>query len=415
MNLNEAVLKNEEKAAFMLRGLYRQYGYMQYKMSKFEEYDLYAKNRDFLISDNIITFTDTNGKLMALKPDVTLSIVRNMKDSAGYVGKFFYNENVYRVSKGSHSYKEIMQAGIESIGDIDSYNIFETVLLAAKSLELISKDSVLNISHLDIVGSLLDEIGLSEDDRRKAIKLIGLKNAHELGDLCERYEDGNSKEVREALGILMSGKASADIIKELKASGRGREQAEELEKLLSDLEKALPGMRVAVDFSVVNDMNYYNGIVFNGYINGVPEAVLSGGQYDPLLKKMGKNSKGIGFAVYLDFLERYFDEDNGYDVDILLKYDDSADVTMLNRAAQSFIDNGLSVSLRKKVPDKLRFKELYILDDEGVLRRPGNHENAGGSRTGGNGGTGSGSLECHEDACHDGSNNIGSIKEVQGA
>ena len=83
MNLDESVLKKEEKTAFLLRSLYQQYGCLQYKMSKFEEYDLYAKNRDFLVSDNIITFTDTNGKLMALKPDVTLSIVRNTRDIPG--------------------------------------------------------------------------------------------------------------------------------------------------------------------------------------------------------------------------------------------------------------------------------------------------------------------------------------------
>ena len=70
-------LKREEAAVYRLRGLYEAYGYSQYKMSKFEEYDLYVQNKSFLVSDHIITFTDTSGKLMALKPDVTLSIVKN--------------------------------------------------------------------------------------------------------------------------------------------------------------------------------------------------------------------------------------------------------------------------------------------------------------------------------------------------
>ena len=72
---DERVIKNDERAIFALRSLYRRYGYAQYKMSRFEEYDLYVRNKDFLVSDSVITFTDTNGKLMALKPDVTLSIV----------------------------------------------------------------------------------------------------------------------------------------------------------------------------------------------------------------------------------------------------------------------------------------------------------------------------------------------------
>ena len=70
----DKALKADERFVFELRSLYRSYGYTHYRMSKFEEYDLYVRNKDFLSSSGIITFTDTNGKLMALKPDVTLSI-----------------------------------------------------------------------------------------------------------------------------------------------------------------------------------------------------------------------------------------------------------------------------------------------------------------------------------------------------
>ena len=102
MIIDENILKDDEITTFKLRSLYSDNGYRQFKMSKFEEYDLYMKNKDFLISDGIITFNDTNGKLLALKPDVTLSIVKNSKDIPGYVQKLYYNENVYRVSGNSH-------------------------------------------------------------------------------------------------------------------------------------------------------------------------------------------------------------------------------------------------------------------------------------------------------------------------
>ena len=105
MSFGESLLKYDEKTVFSLRELYGKYGYSQYKMSKFEEYDLYVRNKDFLISDHVITFTDTNGKLMALKPDVTLSIIKNSKDLPETVQKVYYDENVYRVSKGIQSFK----------------------------------------------------------------------------------------------------------------------------------------------------------------------------------------------------------------------------------------------------------------------------------------------------------------------
>ena len=79
--MSETVLKKEERVAIALRSLYKKYGYLPYKMSKFEAYDLYAQNKDFLVGEGVITFTDTDGKLLALKPDVTLSIIKNAGDN----------------------------------------------------------------------------------------------------------------------------------------------------------------------------------------------------------------------------------------------------------------------------------------------------------------------------------------------
>ena len=91
-------MDSQEKIGFLLRTLYAGTGYSRYRMGKFEEYDLYSRNKNFLFSENVITFTDTNGRLMALKPDVTLSIVKNIEDKPSCLNRLFYDENVYRVS-----------------------------------------------------------------------------------------------------------------------------------------------------------------------------------------------------------------------------------------------------------------------------------------------------------------------------
>ena len=368
MNFNDTVLKDEERIAFTLRELYMRYGFLQYKMSKFEEYDLYAKNRDFLVSDNIITFTDTNGRLMALKPDVTLSIVRNTKDIDGYVNKVFYNENVYRVSKGSHAFKEIMQTGLECIGDIDDYNIFETVLLAIKSLAAISSDFILNISHLDLISSVLEEAGLDEAGKRQALRLIANKNMHELRALLEKYKESSKRSAESVTRIFMLNGRPGEVISVLEEEGCAGQALEELKNLTGMLNAAGEGSRVIIDFSVVNNMNYYNGIVFKGYINRVPEAVLSGGRYDRLLEKMDKRSRAVGFAVYLDFLERFFENDLKYDVDAVIRYDDTTDRRMLFNAVQILMNKGMTVTAEKSIPEKLRFKEAFEMDDLGALR-----------------------------------------------
>ena len=98
MKIKSNLLSFVERAELELRALYRGRGYTKYKMGKFEEYDLYAENKSFLVSDSIITFTGSGGKLLALKPDVTLSIVKSTKD--GELSKEFYSENVYRAQDG---------------------------------------------------------------------------------------------------------------------------------------------------------------------------------------------------------------------------------------------------------------------------------------------------------------------------
>ena len=173
MSLQNLLLSTHEKVSFALRDLYSRYGYTQYKMSKFEEYDLYARNKDFLISDKVITFTDLSGKLMALKPDVTLSIVKNSIDEPDALQKLYYAENVYRATKGAHAYKEIMQLGLECMGNVDDYCLCEVLALAAQSLLTISDNIVMNISHLGFLSELIEGIGISGQDKTKAIQFVG--------------------------------------------------------------------------------------------------------------------------------------------------------------------------------------------------------------------------------------------------
>ena len=195
--------RREEQAVFALRALYEQYGYAPYKMSKFEEYDLYVRNKDFLISDGIITFTDTDGKLMALKPDVTLSIIKNSKDRPGCVRKVYYNENVYRVSEDAHCFKEILQTGLECMGDIDEATLYEVLLLAAASLSEVGQRAVLDIAHRGVIEDLLTPLALSEEALTALYRCIREKNAHELSDVCTAYgvPTDTADTLRQVVGI----------------------------------------------------------------------------------------------------------------------------------------------------------------------------------------------------------------------
>ena len=168
--------KSEETIVSDLRRLFKQYGYRQYKMSKFEEYDLYVENKSFLVSDNVITFTDLDGHLRALKPDVTLSIAKNASADSSTAQKLYYHENVYRAERGSHEYREIMQIGLESIGNIDLYATGEAVMLAAKSLETISPDYILDMSHMGFINAVLEEANLANAQQTELLENLSAKN-----------------------------------------------------------------------------------------------------------------------------------------------------------------------------------------------------------------------------------------------
>ena len=302
-----------------LCALYRRYGYAPYKMSKFEEYDLYVKNKSFLLSDHIVTFTDMSGKLMALKPDVTLSIVKNTQDAKS--ARVYYEESVYRVPKGANAFREIMQVGLERLGVIDSYTTSEVLMLAARSLALLSDDFVLEVSDLGILSAIADSLGLSREGRERFFAAVAQKSVNAVADVIS--SEGASSVSAEALGrVLLFGGSwdeGLDLLLGVVPEG-ARTQVEVLRSVLSAVCTCVPKQNVRFDLSVVSDMRYYSGIVFKGYVGGVPQAVLSGGQYDNLMKKMKKDSSALGFAVYPDLLEPLFTAREEYDAEILLLY-----------------------------------------------------------------------------------------------
>ena len=344
-------LKGEEKVLFRLRSLYSSFGYKTYKMSRFEEYDLYARNKDFLVSSNIITFNDTDGKLMALKPDVTRSIVRSIKDKSGTVSRICYGENVYRVSSSSGTFREIMQAGLECIGDVGLLELCEVASLAQMSLKAISKDSILTISHIGIVEGLLNKIpeGLASE----AAKALSARNVSALEALSETNAEYSNILSKIAKLATISG-TSDEVFSQLSDMGVDKKSLSELRTITATLDPKM----MRIDFSILDGMKYYNGIVMRGYVKGVPTAVISGGQYDKLMKRMKKKSRAIGFAVYLDSLERLLEEVPEYDVDVVLRYGEGDDIASVLKKAQKLRDEGKSVVTLREPAPSLRYREM---------------------------------------------------------
>ena len=306
MELDLGILKPQERTALELRILYEQAGYRKYHMGRFEEYGLYQENRRFLSSEQVITFTDLDGRLLALKPDVTISIAKNTQPAPGECARYYYSENVYRPSLESHTFREISQMGLECIGAVDDAAAAQVVTLAAETLELTGADSILELGHMGFVTGLLDAVGAPDGTRQKLLEQVRGKNLHELR--------------RTAAAAGLSPQGTDALCRLVSLSGPWREvlaQAEplalnaamggavaELRMVCSALESAGKASRLRLDLSLVNDIDYYNGLVLQGYLSGLPSAVLKGGRYDPLAAQFTPGAKAIGFALYLDEIER---------------------------------------------------------------------------------------------------------------
>jgi ATP phosphoribosyltransferase regulatory subunit len=303
MEISKDILRYDELIIFKLRTIYNQYGYTRYKMNRFEEYELYADNKAFLPSGDILTFTGVNGKLMALRPDVTLSIVKNEK-ADGKLKKLYYNENVYR-SDGVQ-YKEQMQVGLECIGKIDINIMGEVLLIAKRSLEAIGDNSRLDVSHMGFLGGLIESEHMTQSQTAQIVSNISDKNISELKKLCAEYglsSDFNNKIVS-LTSLYGTYQQVSDELRRISVSEETDAALREIEELDNALRRHGIEQGINIDFSIVNDISYYNGIIFQGYVEGISAKVLSGGRYDELVRRFNKNDDAIGFAVFLDLLEK---------------------------------------------------------------------------------------------------------------
>ena len=304
MEFDLARLQPKERASFALRALYEAAGCRKYHMGRFEEYGLYQENRSFLSSEQVITFTDLDGRLLALKPDVTLSIAKTAQPAPGETLKYYYHENVYRPSAESHTFKEISQMGLELLGEVKEPEVRQTVCLAAQSLEQMGQPWVLEISHMGYLFGLFDALGVPEAARPGLLETLRAKNIHELRAAAKAA--GLSDADADALTALLSlsGEYAVALPKAAALCRNARMEAAvaELNALAEPLAKV--GGSIRLDLTLAGEMEYYNGLIFQGYLRPLPRPLLKGGRYDLLMQKFTPGADAIGFAVYLDELDR---------------------------------------------------------------------------------------------------------------
>ena len=356
-------LSAEDRLPLELSKLYEQFGYQKYCMSKFEEYGFYSDNRDFLSTGGIIAFNNSAGKLMALKPDITLSIVKNARTLPNQNAKYYYNENVYRIIEETHDLKEIKQCGIEFLGEIDAYATAEIILLALKSLNAIDTNFTLIISHLSFVSAALEEAGIFGENRREVLGFIKRKNRHDLALWCDKNNISQTvcDRLMKISSICGTLEQAIPSLEKLITNDKTAAAVNELKNIYNALKESSLASKIKLDLSVLNHLDYYNGILLQGYVKNASSPVLSGGRYDNLAKKIRGSGAAFGFAVYLDGLNLYYPNKKATDCDILITYD-VADEKLLKNVAE-FTEKGYTVRVESASTNEISASLTFLYKD----------------------------------------------------
>ena len=224
---------------------------------------------------------------------------------------------------------------------------------------------VLEVSHIGILSGLLSSWGVHETAARTIINAFGEKNLPAVSEAV--IACGLDEQAGDLLRTLCQAEGRADdVLRKLRSlplPAKSEAAVQELCDIL-DVVRVFGDHSINLDLSVTNDTEYYNGLIFRGFIDGVSCSVLSGGQYDHLLHSMGKSGSAIGFAIYMSELERLFAETGDKDFDVLLTYQPGTDPIRIAETVKSIVSQGASVRAQKHGASAATYDKLIEMESE---------------------------------------------------
>lgn len=296
-----------------LQNLFCHYGYRKISTPSIEYYSTYQLGYRDAQDEVFYKFFDGDGRILALRSDMTVPIARCAstlsKSEAPY--RFTYGEDVYKVNASFAGRRnEVTDCGIERIGGEDGD--IEVLWLAAKAMEMIGgEDYVLEVGSAPLFQKAAELSGLNIEQREILADLTDRKSMADLN----RFLDGNVSDSQlrtffKNLPLLNGGIEVLHDVAELACHRALEEECDVLISLYEGLDKLGASKHIAFDPGKIPHLNYYTGIIFEGYRQGVGHSVLSGGRYDELLGRFGNPMGAIGFGVKIDYLPLEAEEEN---------------------------------------------------------------------------------------------------------
>ena len=347
--------KTEKNLGERISSLYEKRGYGSVSTPALEYYDVFNFDSQTIAEENMFKLTDKSGRLVVIRPDNTTPMARiaatRLKNAPRPL-KLYYNQNVYRIS-GDYSGKrsEFSQTGIEIIGGNSEKADLEAIVTALRTLREMGDfygggvAYKLELGHAQFCRALLDSFGLDDEKRLAVTKYISAKNSSSLDVIFgEGEEMKNIMEKVRRIPRLYGNKSVISKARELCIGVTDAEKAlDYLEKVYDILDENGFSENISIDLATVNDMDYYTGIVFRGYLDYTGETVLGGGRYDNLMSNFGEYEGATGFGVNLSLVADKLSRVMGIGEDAVRKnlvyYGD----TRLLSKAMNYIENSSDI------------------------------------------------------------------------
>lgn len=291
-----------------LKKRFSTYGYQQIRTPIFESYDLYTSTNGTVNHHNMIKAIDNKGRVLVLRPDITIPITRQIAMNENKITndlRYFYVLDVFRQSFDDAEGKEKTQAGVEYFGKNNIAADAEVIALAVHVLKDFQFEHFkIELGHAGFLKQLISKLGLKRHDLKQLKQLLQAKNVIELRPFLTHLQvDQQMIEKIEMIPELYG--EPAEVIERAKKIVLNKQMEEKLYRLL-DLYKHLKEYNVenhlVLDLGLINHMDYYSGIVFQGFVNTIGKPILMGGRYDQLANQFNASIPAIGFACDVETL-----------------------------------------------------------------------------------------------------------------
>lgn len=291
-----------------IRNIFRSCGFSEIETPTLEYYDAFSPESGLISQETMFKFFDQQGRILVMRPDATIPAARvaatKFSDSRLPL-KISYICNTFRYNElGGGKLKEFTAAGVEIMGEENADADAEVIATAVNIIKSLGIESFqIDIGQMQFFKGIMEESALSEKDAEKIRVLIDRKDFIGLEEIVK--ERGLNKNLQELILGLSGFYGSVDIIEKLRnltKNSRALKALENLEQVYTILKECGMEKYVSIDLGMLQNPNFYTGVIFKGYTYDVGFPVLRGGRYDGLVEKFGRKLSATGFSLGVNMI-----------------------------------------------------------------------------------------------------------------